>query len=192
LSRHIYSFYPNVKFLSSQYLGDSLYNTFYQVCDYCREYKKMHTVNQPIYYNKGARRRFISYCIDCKNAVFENGTLYVADSKYGAYYEILDAIKNSTAEETISFEDAVMTAFNRTQNVSEDGCGAEPGVSMLKRYLGCYRIADNNLSFEDKRLLEFRYKLQHEEPRVKVVNSGEDENDNLLLSWNRDFIEERY
>ena len=48
---------------------------------------------------------------------------------------------------------------------------------MLKRYLGCYRVKDNNISFDDTRLWDFRYRLQHEEPRVKVVNSsnGDDE-----------------
>jgi hypothetical protein len=67
---------------------------------------------------------------------------------------------------------------------------------MLKRYLG-YRylrcIADNIISFNDKRLWEFRYKLQHEEPRVKVKvvnNSDADVGDNtLLLSWNKDYVE---
>src|SRR5436309_3183751 len=126
------SYYPNVEFASCEYLGDGPYNSFYQVCDYCREYKKMHTINQPIYYSKGARRRFVSYCIDCKNTVFGRGILYVADYKYGGYYEILDAVKYSdTAEAVISFEEAVMAAFNRTQNISQNGCGAEVGVSML-------------------------------------------------------------
>jgi hypothetical protein len=111
----------------------------------------------------------------------------VVDYKYGGYYEILDAVKYSTTE-AISFEDAVMTTFNRNQNVSEDGFGEEVGVSMLKRYLGCYRIADNNISFDDKRLWEFRYKLQYEEPRVKVVNSDGD--DTLLITWNKDLVEE--
>jgi hypothetical protein len=97
-----------------------------------------------------------------------------------------DAVKYSTTE-AISFEDAVMIAFNRHQNVGEDGFGGEVGVSMLKRYLGCYRIADNNISFDDKRLWEFRYKLQYEEPRVKVVNS---DGDSLLVAWNKDYVEE--
>jgi hypothetical protein len=181
------SYYPNVKFLSSQYIGDGPHNTSYQICDYCRDYKKMHTVYQPIYYNKGAKRRLVSYCINCKNAVFGRGTLQVVDYKYGAYYEILDAIKESGTA-VISFEEAVMAAFNRNHNVSYDGSGAEGGVSMLKRYLGCYRIIDNNISFDDNRLWEFRYKLQHEEPRVKVVSSSE-EYDTLLLTWNKDFVE---
>jgi hypothetical protein len=184
------SYYPNVKFLSSQYLGDGPNNTFYQVCDYCGGYKKMHTVYQPIYYNKGAKRRLASYCSDCKRTAFAGGRLNVVDYKYGGYYEILDTIKESGTA-IISFEEAVMAAFNRTRNISEDGGGAEPGVSMLKRYLGCYRVKDNNISFEDKRLWEFKYKLQYEEPRVKVVNSNEsDDNDNtLLLTWNRDYLE---
>jgi hypothetical protein len=84
-----------------------------------------------------------------------------------------------------------MAAFNRNHNVSQDGYGGEPGVSMLKRHLGCYHIKDNNISFDDRRLWEFRYKLQYEEPRVKVVNTSEGgDNDNtLLLAWNKDYIE---
>jgi hypothetical protein len=67
---------------------------------------------------------------------------------------------------------------------------------MLKRYLGYRyrRIADNIISFNDKSLWEFRYRLQHEEPRVKVKvvnNSDADVGDNtLLLSWNKDYVEE--
>jgi hypothetical protein len=99
-----------------------------------------------------------------------------------------------------------MKAFNRTENISYNGSGAEPGVSMLKRYLGCrYRrsiTADNNILFDDKWLWEFRYKLQHEEPRVKVVSSdgkdsddkdsdGKDSDDKtLLLTWNKDYVEQ--
>jgi hypothetical protein len=41
----------------------------------------------------------------------------------------------------------------------------------------------------DKRLWKFRYKLQHEEPGVKVVNrsgsDGDDGDDTLLLTWNK-------
>ena len=107
------------------------------------------------------------------------------------YYEILDAIKDCGKAAAISFEDAVKAAFNRTENISYNGSGAEPGVSMLKRYLGCRyrRITDNIISFKDKRLWEFRYKLQHEEPRVKVISSNDDGN-NLLLSWNKDYVED--
>jgi hypothetical protein len=106
------------------------------------------------------------------------------------YYEILDAVKESgKSVVAISFEDAVKVAFNRTENISYNGSGVEPGVSMLKRYLGGRRVSDSNIiSFDDKRLWKFRYKLQHEEPRVKVVCNSDDEG-NLLLMWNKDFIE---
>ena len=116
------SYYPNVEFLSSQYLGDGPHNTFHQIRDYCREHKKMHTAYQPIYYNKGAKRRLVSYCINCKNAAFGRGTLQVVDYKYGGYYEVLDAVKVSGTA-VISFEKVVMTAFNRNQNVSYNGSG---------------------------------------------------------------------
>ena len=38
----ITSFYPKVEFLDAQYLGDGAYNTCYQECDYCKEYKKIY------------------------------------------------------------------------------------------------------------------------------------------------------
>ena len=61
---------------------------------------------------------------------------------------------------------------------------------LLKRYLGYrYRIADNIISFDYKRLWEFRYKLQHEEPRVKVVSNSDGDNDNaVLLTWDKDLL----
>src|SRR5689334_19917952 len=64
----------------------------------------------------------------------------IADENYGGYYEILDAIKDSgntaagaAGAETavISFGDAARAAFNRTDKISYNGSGAEPGVSML-------------------------------------------------------------
>jgi hypothetical protein len=57
----------------------------------------------------------------------------------------------------------------------------------LIKEVGCYRIADNNICFDDKRLWEFRYKLQYEEPRVKVVTSHD--YGNFLVSWNKDYVE---
>jgi len=197
----ITSFYPKVEFLDAQYLGDGPYNTCYQECDYCRDYKKIYVRNKPVYYDKGAKRKLVSYCRDCHDAVLAGRQIMIADEKEGGYYEILDAIKDNANDTTtgagaavISFEDAVKAAFNRTENISYNGSGAEAGVSMLKRYLGCRyrRISDNTISFNNKRLWEFRYKLQHEEPRVKVVNSSGDDSDGntLLLSWNKDYVEE--
>jgi hypothetical protein len=184
-SRTIASFYPNVEFKSCEYLGNDPYNTRYQICDYCREYKKTYVANKPVYYSKGARRKFVSYCSDCDTNLNKGGRVVIADYKDFGYYEILDAIKNSNTT-AISFEEAVKIAYNRTENISYNGSGAEKGVSMLKRYMGGRRITDNKLSLNDKRLWEFRYKLQHEEPRVKVVSS---DSDNLLLTWNKDYIE---
>ena len=66
--------------------------------------------------------------------------------------------------------------------MSYNGSGAEPGVLMLKRYIGYHFRKDS------KRLWEFRYKLQYEEPRVNVVNSSSDE-DTLLLTWNKDYVQ---
>ena len=173
----ITSFYPKVEFHDGQYLGNGPYNTCYQECDYCKDYKKTCVRNKPVYYDKGAKRKLVCCCKDCYDVVSKGGRIIVVDDKYGGYYEILDAIKDCGKAAAISFEDAVKAAFNRTENISYNGSGAEPGVSMLKRYLGCYRVKDNNISFDDTRLWDFRYRLQHEEPRVKVVNSsnGDDE-----------------
>jgi hypothetical protein len=52
LPRSITSFYPKVEFLDAQYLGDGPYNTCYQECDYCRDYKKIYVRNKPVYYEK--------------------------------------------------------------------------------------------------------------------------------------------
>jgi hypothetical protein len=60
----------------------------------------MHAIYQPIYYNKGATRRLVSYCIYCKNTMFGRGTLYVVDFKHGGYNEILDAIKYSKQQQS--------------------------------------------------------------------------------------------
>jgi hypothetical protein len=119
---------------------------------------------------------------------YEGVCVVVADYKYFGYYEILDAIRDNREDKPISFEEAVKRAFNRTGNMSYNGRGAEEGVSMLKRYLGGRRNKDNNIPFNSTRLWEFRYKLQFEKPRVKVISS--DGNNTLLLSWNKDYVEE--
>jgi hypothetical protein len=75
----------------------------------------------------------------------------------------------------ISFEDAVKKAYNRNGN--------------LKGYLGYFAYDTNStILFDDKRVWEFRYKMQYEEPRVTVVNSDDN---SLLVSWNKDFVEEK-
>jgi hypothetical protein len=136
----------------------------------------MYTLDYPIYYRKGARRMPVSFCRDCGRNI-TRGDLHIADDKYGGYYEILDAVKNN-GEAAISFEDAVKKAFNRNE-----------GEGVLKQYLGCY-FQDSAIALDDKRLWEFRYKLQYEEPRVRVVNSDGD-GGVILVSWNKDHVEER-
>jgi hypothetical protein len=203
----ITSFYPNVEFKSWEYLGNGPYNKRYQICDCCGQYKKVYVLNKPVYYKKGIRRKFVSYCSDCDTNLNKCGRVVISDHKDFGYYEILDAIKNSSSNNTtakpISFEEAVKIAYNRTQDISYNGFGAEPGVSMLKRYMGGRHVKDNNnnLSLDDKRLWEFRYKLQYEEPRVKVVegsydsksdgdNNSNNNNNTLLLTWNKEYVEE--
>jgi hypothetical protein len=126
--------------------------------------------------------------------------LTIADYKDFGYFEILDAIKDGDSDSDsdsgiagISFDEAVTRAYNGTENISYNGSGAQPGagVSNLKRYLGGRHVTDNNVSLNDKRLWEFRYKLQYEEPRVKVISSsGSNGYDNtLLLTWNKDYVE---
>ena len=92
------------------------------MCDYCTEYKKIYILDKPVYYKNGSRRKLVSYCSDCHCALSNGGRVSVVDYKYGGYYEILDAIKNSVTV-VISFEEAIITAFNRNQNVSENGHG---------------------------------------------------------------------
>jgi hypothetical protein len=82
-----------------------------------QDYKKIYVRNKPVYYDKGAKRKLVSYCRDCYDAVLEGGQIMIADDKYCGYYEILDAIKDSTTTTgaaVISFEDPVKTTFNRT------------------------------------------------------------------------------
>ena len=153
-----------------------------------KEYKKIYILNKPTYYKNGAKRKLVCYCSDCYGAVAKGGLVNVVDYKYGGYYEILDAIKESGTA-AISFEQAVMSAYNRSENIGENRHRAEPDVSVLKRYRGGRRITDNNISFDDTRLWEFRYKLQYEEPRVKVVNSSGKDGDTLSLMWNKDYEE---
>jgi hypothetical protein len=77
----ITSFYPKVEFLDGQYLGDGPYNTCYQGCDYCKDFKKIYVRNKPVYYQKGAKRKLVSYCKDCYGAVLEGGQIMIADNK---------------------------------------------------------------------------------------------------------------
>jgi hypothetical protein len=79
----ITSFYPKVEFLDGQYLGDGLYNTCYQECDYCKDYKKIYVRNKPVYYKKGARRELVSNCIGCYAAVSKRGRIIVVDDSDG-------------------------------------------------------------------------------------------------------------
>jgi hypothetical protein len=67
---------------------------------------------------------------------------------------------------------------------------------MLKRYLGGRRVTDNNLSINYKRLWEFGYKLQYEEPRVKVISRSSNssngyDNSTLLFAWNKEYVESK-
>src|SRR5919202_5277032 len=88
-------YYPNVEFFRGQYLGDGPYNTCYRMCDYCTEYKKICFIDKPVYPKKGTKRKLVSYCSDCYGSISKGGRLNVVDYKYGGYYEILDAIKES-------------------------------------------------------------------------------------------------
>jgi hypothetical protein len=58
---------------------------------------------------------------------------------------------------------------------------------MFKLYVGRYN-QDSNIRVDDKGLWEFRCKLQYEDHRVSVVNNDDDKS--LLVSWNKDLVEE--
>jgi len=77
----ITSFYSKVEFLDGQYLGDWPYNTCYQECDYCEDCKKIYVRNKPVYYDKGAKRKLVSYCRDRYDAVSNGGRIIVVDEK---------------------------------------------------------------------------------------------------------------
>jgi hypothetical protein len=78
----------------------------------------------------------------------------------------------AAAATTISFDDAVRKAYSSNGN--------------LKRYLDSFSHA-NGTSLFDKRVWEFRYKMQYEEPRVKVIGSkGNGDDITLLVTWNKE------
>jgi hypothetical protein len=53
---------------------------------------------------------------------------------------------------------------------------------MVKQYLGCYSRY-NTVTFDNKGMWEFRYKIQYEKPRVRVVNT-----DDITLSVSGNII----
>jgi hypothetical protein len=158
-------------FHSFQYLGDSpSNNNLFNLCDYCGQYRKIHVLNHPIYYRKGLKRKLVSYCNDCYPAIITAKDLHVADWKPYGYFEILSVVKNSTiaagaaATTTVNFDDAVRKAYSMNGN--------------LKQYLDSFSRGNDTLLFDNKRVWEFRYKMQYEEPRVKVIQQ-----DPLIILW---------
>jgi hypothetical protein len=166
---------PAVDFLGFHYIGasPSSNNNIFKVCDYCGKYKRIHILNYPIYYRKGVRRRLVSFCRDCGVNIIARD-LHVVDCKSGGYLEILDMVKHNHNHNLtpISFEDAVRKAYFL------DG--------KLKRYLYCFSQGNDDdddddntdLLFDNKRVWEFRYKMQYKEPRVKAIQQ-----DPLEVCW---------
>lgn len=161
----------NNNFLSFQYLGDSSSNNnLFNLCYYCGQYKKIHILNHPIYYRKGVRRKLVSYCNECYPAIITAKDLHVADWKHYGYFEILKVVKNSAtaagaaATTTVNFDDVVRKAYSLNGN--------------LKQYLDSFSLGNDGTLFDNKRVWEFRYKMQYEEPRVKVIQQ-----DPLIILW---------
>jgi hypothetical protein len=76
---------------------------------------------------------------------------------YAGYFDILGVVKNSAralAPTTISLDDVIKKAYSS------------------------FSHANDTPLFDNERVWEFRYKIQYEEPRVKVV-----EQDPLTICW---------
>jgi hypothetical protein len=176
--------FPKCRFLNLPF------HNIYRVCDYCGKYKKIAVLNQPVYYDKGKKRKLVSYCNECDRIPIIKRELVDGTWKYLAYDGILEVIKNSTSKcdnkneveqpiyesaRKISFEDAVRKAYYRNNEVS--------------RYLGYSQTSTKDPNYKppepfdldgyNQRVWQFRYMVQHEEPRVKVL-----QHDPLVLSWN--------
>jgi hypothetical protein len=173
--------FPKCRFLNLPF------HNIYRVCDYCGKYKKIAVLNQPVYYDKGRKRKLVSYCDECDRIPIIKRELVDGTWKYLAYDGILEVIKNSTIEDknydraaddstrTISFDDAVKEAYCQNKEVSH--------------YLGYSHMNTKDPNYEppkpfdldshNPRLWQFRYKIQYEEPNIKVIQE-----DPLIVSWN--------
>jgi hypothetical protein len=142
-----------------------------------------------VYYDKGRKRKVVSYCEECDRIPVIKRELVDGAWKYLAYDGILEVIKNSTTEcnnenddhavhdstRTISFDDAVKEAYCQNKEVSH--------------YLGYSHMSTKDPNYKppkpfdldshNPRLWQFRYKIQYEEPNIKVIQE-----DPLIVSWN--------
>jgi hypothetical protein len=175
--------FPNCRFLNLPF------HNIYRVCDYCSKYKKIAVLNQPVYYDRGRKRKLVSYCDECDRIPVIKMKLIAGDWKFLAYDGILEVIKNSTCRcdnknevehpihesaRKISFEDAVRKAYYQNNEVS--------------RYLGYSQTSTKDPNYKppepfdvearNKRVWEFRYKIQYQEPNIKVILE-----DPLTVSW---------
>jgi hypothetical protein len=177
--------FPKCRFLNLPF------DNIYRVCDYCGKYKKIAVLNQPVYYDKGMKRKLVSYCDDCDRIPVIKIELVDGAWKYLAYDGILEVIKNSTSKDnnnddkqvkseqitrTISFDDAVREACCQNKEVSH--------------YLGYSHMSTKDPNYKPPKLFDFdsynprvwqfRYKIQYEEPNIQVIQE-----DPLIISWNR-------
>jgi hypothetical protein len=106
-----------MSFLECNFLNLPFYN-IYRVCDYCGKYKKIVVLNQPVYYDKGRKRKVVSYCDDCDRIPVIKRELVDGAWKYLAYDGILEVIKNSTAE--YNNENGDHAVYDSTRIVSFD------------------------------------------------------------------------
>jgi len=58
------------------------FDKIYRVCDYCNRYKKIAVLNQPVYYDKGRKRKLVSYCDECDRIPIIKRELIASKWKY--------------------------------------------------------------------------------------------------------------
>jgi hypothetical protein len=162
------------------------FDNIYRVCDYCGEYKKIAVLNQPVYYDRGKKRKLVSYCHECDRIPVIKRELIDGAWKYLAYDGILKVIKNRTADRNdddrsinepariISFEDAIKEAYDENNEVSR-----YLSYSQMSTCTN-YKLSNPfDLAASTERVWEFRYKIQYEEHRVKVIQ----EDPLIIISW---------
>jgi hypothetical protein len=179
--------FPKCRFLNLPF------HNIYRVCDYCNIYKNIAVLNQPVYYDKGMKKKLVSYCDECDRIPVIKRELVDGAWECLAYDGILEVIRNSTTEydatknddnnqathgltRTISFEDAVRKAYYQNKEVSH-----YLGYSWTSTKDPSYKPQEPfDLDGYNQRLWKFRYKIHYVEPKVKVIQE-----DPLVISWKR-------
>jgi len=100
--------FPKCRFLNLPF------HNIYRVCDYCGKYKKIAILNQPVYYDKGRKRKRVSYCDECDGIPVIKRELVDGAWKILAYDGILEVMKNSAWKIRGIMTELLMTHQNRS------------------------------------------------------------------------------